>query len=818
MNQLGLGFKTFDQVIKTTGIGALVLLFVTLVAAVIDAAKKSQALTDAFAVFGDAIGALFDALKPLTDFLINVFVGALNLVADALNGIASLFGGINKGYKQMSAALEVEINKQKAILDNFSAALSQNLQDRLKLQQDYLTKKKAILDAEYKDEADRQRDLFLLQLNAASARSDQQMKEAIDLENHNVEVRKIKADAIVTGYKDQRKAAEANLLNQELFNHDEIRVLKIQNGLKMQVTKIHLEAVKKSHIKDREEIIKDLEATLKDFENLDKFYKEKEVANTRKSDADAKKLRQQFYREDIAAINERNNQILQLTTELIKEENARNLKAAQDALVILKEQHRKELEDASITGITLKNLREKQIAENKAANEKIRLAQIQYDAYLIQLEIDKQNRLVTEVGIGTEEYFKARRDIAEQELLKELKLADNDANKVANARTAYWKKLIDIDKEALQERVNLLTAQYDGIYEGTKAAFDKQRELEDAQYKLRQADARGNYEMLEALSIDHNKKMAMIDSAELQAKSDVELRKANTLSNLTQEYYDGLRLAQDENTQAQLIAAGDNEEKQLAIRYEYVQKQLEIDALEVENQQNLWKAKVAIAADFGNVLNTIASALMADAQGRDKEQFERAKGLAKAAVVIQKAAAIAEIVANTAIANAKAVAAFWMTGGQPWVTINTVAAGVSIAGVIAAGAAQLAQINQTEFQQSAGSSGGTGGNSLGRNYGDGGMIDGPRHAAGGVMINAEGGEAVMTRGAVTMFAPLLSAMNQMGGGVSFSPNVSGILPDNPIVSNPSLEQQPSIIKTYVVSSELTSTAERQARLKDLSTL
>jgi hypothetical protein len=137
--------------------------------------------------------------------------------------------------------------------------------------------------------------------------------------------------------------------------------------------------------------------------------------------------------------------------------------------------------------------------------------------------------------------------------------------------------------------------------------------------------------------------------------------------------------------------------------------------------------------------------------------------------------------------------------------------------VIAAGAAQLAQINQTEFQQSAGS-GGTGGNSLGRNYGEGGMIEGPRHAAGGVMINAEGGEAVMTRGAVTMFAPLLSAMNQMGGGVSFSPNVSGILPDNPAVSNPSLEQQPSIIKTYVVSSELTSTAEKQARLKDLSTL
>ena len=43
----------------------------------------------------------------------------------------------------------------------------------------------------------------------------------------------------------------------------------------------------------------------------------------------------------------------------------------------------------------------------------------------------------------------------------------------------------------------------------------------------------------------------------------------------------------------------------------------------------------------------------------------------------------------------------------------------------------------------------------------GGMIDGPSHSQGGVPINAEGGEAVMTKGAVTVFAPLLSLMNKL---------------------------------------------------------
>jgi hypothetical protein len=106
----------------------------------------------------------------------------------------------------------------------------------------------------------------------------------------------------------------------------------------------------------------------------------------------------------------------------------------------------------------------------------------------------------------------------------------------------------------------------------------------------------------------------------------------------------------------------------------------------------------------------------------------------------------------------------------------------------------------------------------GRNYGDGGMIDGPRHAQGGTLINAEGGEAVMTRGAVTMFQPLLSAMNQMGGGTAFSKGAAGQANyDNPKVSTPAMTQ-PQIIKTYVVSNELTSEAQKQAKLKNLSTL
>jgi hypothetical protein len=85
------------------------------------------------------------------------------------------------------------------------------------------------------------------------------------------------------------------------------------------------------------------------------------------------------------------------------------------------------------------------------------------------------------------------------------------------------------------------------------------------------------------------------------------------------------------------------------------------------------------------------------------------------------------------------------------------------------------------------------------------------------MVNAEGGEAIMTRGAVTMFGPLLSQLNQAGGGTSFS-NMVGTgqsRNDNPQSSSQSDQM---IIKTYVVENELTTSQHRQARLKDLSTL
>jgi hypothetical protein len=60
----------------------------------------------------------------------------------------------------------------------------------------------------------------------------------------------------------------------------------------------------------------------------------------------------------------------------------------------------------------------------------------------------------------------------------------------------------------------------------------------------------------------------------------------------------------------------------------------------------------------------------------------RESKLGKALFLLNQARAVGEVIINTAIANSKAVAASFITGGQPWVTINSVMAAANIASIL----------------------------------------------------------------------------------------------------------------------------------------
>lgn len=238
----------------------------------------------------------------------------------------------------------------------------------------------------------------------------------------------------------------------------------------------------------------------------------------------------------------------------------------------------------------------------------------------------------------------------------------------------------------------------------------------------------------------------------------------------------------------------------------------QIEAINIEHEQNLKNIKLAAFIAQREIDIQRAQSVMTI--GTTLQQLAgKNKALATYGVVLEKASAISQIVSNTQIANAKAVAASTLTGGQPWVTINNVSAALGIAATIAAAAKSISEIqgqgNSSSQPTSTGSI---------RGMARGGYIDGPRHAQGGTIIEAEGGEAVMTRGAVSMFRPILSMMNEAGGGTSFNKNLMVTANDAPITTKPVEQMAPTILKTYVVSNELTTEQEKLARLKNLSTL
>jgi len=140
------------------------------------------------------------------------------------------------------------------------------------------------------------------------------------------------------------------------------------------------------------------------------------------------------------------------------------------------------------------------------------------------------------------------------------------------------------------------------------------------------------------------------------------------------------------------------------IRKKYADARIALSDKEVATEKAAMEAKhsinmayLGLFEQFGSVLGQLAG---------------KNKALAIAGIVVSQAAAIGQIIANTAIANAKAAAATPLTLGQPFVAINTISAGLSIVSTIAAAAKSIQQINSSGNSTSSPASSAGGGASL----------------------------------------------------------------------------------------------------------
>jgi hypothetical protein len=284
-------------------------------------------------------------------------------------------------------------------------------------------------------------------------------------------------------------------------------------------------------------------------------------------------------------------------------------------------------------------------------------------------------------------------------------------------------------------------------------------------------------------------------------------------------YWQGRQEILDKSKQRELEAEELTGAQKAAIEKKYVQLSKDLQKEKFEAYLGYVSAGLSAVSSFYSQQQTINGLAMDNELAAVKGNAEAEDKIKEKYFYKNKDAQIGQAVISTL---QSAISAYSSLAVIP--VVGPALGAIAAAAALVFGYKQVALIKAQKYQSGLPTAGGGGEAAkppmanYGQNYEKGGMIGGKRHAEGGTLIEAEKGEAIMTRGAVTMFQPMLSMMNQMGGGTSFAPSLMTTSYDKPNVSTPSQEQAPIIVKSYVVSNDMTSSQEKNARLKDLSTL
>jgi hypothetical protein len=384
--------------------------------------------------------------------------------------------------------------------------------------------------------------------------------------------------------------------------------------------------------------------------------------------------------------------------------------------------------------------------------------------------------------------------------------------------TGFADKQTEIDKKKKEEKkIEELAALKQQL--GEKQLTQEQ--YEDAVYQTEKKYAEDKKQLADIESkrtdqlLERKKKKADEERNIILQSIQNQMNELDRLNSLKQNDYDKdlERLAEkkiklDEAEKLELANTELTEYEKTVIKQKYADKRKEISQQEIDTARAYKQAQIDGITQTLDSLASVTSAVASlyDEEAKtSKSAFDKRKKLQIATALMSAASGIIQILTQPSTLPSPFD---WITKG-----LNVIALGIATG-------ANIKKIKSTQFE---GASGGASAAApppnanLGKNYAEGGLLNGPRHAAGGMMINAEGGEAVMTRGAVTAFGPLLSTLNQAGGGKSFGVGQNqGAAYDNPRVQK--VTPEPVVVKTYVVSNELTTEQEKQAKLKSLSTL
>ena len=268
-----------------------------------------------------------------------------------------------------------------------------------------------------------------------------------------------------------------------------------------------------------------------------------------------------------------------------------------------------------------------------------------------------------------------------------------DATQAIQDETNDMMKRLGIDNE---EAVTVSTGKIKEIYKNSRTeATDEEKEAANKAAKERAAALKKSQKELANIIKKTNK------SAE-DLEDESELEKAQRKRERALKELEDVKLDVTKKAEAKIAINNYYNLIEAEAKIKDNEAKIKDDEAEVERNNRIIaeakrvsdeKIKIEIAekeAKASIQLATIGVAEKGIALG--KQLAGKNKAIQKSLLIAENAAGIAKILVNTGVANAKAVAVSPVTLGQPWVTINSLSAGLGIASSIAATAKGLSAL------------------------------------------------------------------------------------------------------------------------------
>ena len=341
-----------------------------------------------------------------------------------------------------------------------------------------------------------------------------------------------------------------------------------------------------------------------------------------------------------------------------------------------------------------------------------------------------------------------------------LEKAEEDAEKakrLAEQQAAYAVAMKQKEKEEIRkaedELLKLITDSRERQRQQVEVSYNRQ--IEDLKTRL-QTEKDLTVEAQSAINtqivaLEQQKQMELQTMKQEDLEAEIQRR---------QEEFETLLEQEQEQIQIRFetLLEQNTENEQARLEIELQQKQAELDAmqqLEGESQeafnlrklkaQNAYNAQKKKLNDYEVQMEQAKLSAMSQVTGALSGLFDTLGGENEAFVGLSKMLALAEIAINTGTAIAKMTA---VESGKGIVGLVTMATG--IATIIANMANAIKVVKSAKFAT-------------------GGLVTGPgTGTSDSIPAMLSNGESVMTARTTSMFAPILSSFNQMGGGVPIS--------------------------------------------------